>query len=147
MRFTKKLNYIIMKSISTVLFAILLFCAMGVMSQELPKKGAILVMKEKSFNLKPGESITTSIELIRSKICRKTKFGELSAGTPDGITINFEKDIENNDLYLMTLLADESASKKSYTIIIKGKGVNAHKIRGMAIKINPAQNQMVTANQ
>jgi len=133
-----------MKSISTTFFVILLLFTTNIMSQDLPKEGVILAMKEKSFNLQRGVSMTTSVELVRSKICRKTKFGELSARTPDGITINFEQDNINADLYLMTLHADESATKDSYSIIIKGKGDNAHKIRGVAIKVSLAQNQIVT---
>ena len=136
-----------MKNISTTIFAILLFCTTSIMGQDLPKNGAILSMKENSFKLKPGESITSNIELIRSKICRKTKFGGLSAGTSEGITITFEKDSENSDLYLMTLLADKTTSKDSYTIIVKGKGDNSHKIRGIAIKVTLDQNQIVTVNQ
>lgn len=116
-------------------------------SQKLPKKGAILVIEEKSFNITSHEVTTAEIELVRSKINRKTKFGGLSAGTPEGITINFEKDEINNNLYIMTISADESAKKDAYTIIIKGKGDNSSKIRGTAIKVTLDENQMVTANQ
>ena len=116
------------------------------MSQNLPKDGAILVIKEKSFNLTTGKALTTKIELVKSKRYQKAKFGGLSARTPEGITISFEKDIENSNLYLMTLLADDNASKDSYTIIIKGEGNNSHKVRGITIKVNLDQNPIVTTN-
>jgi len=135
-----------MKSIGITLVTILLFCTSNIMSQNLPKDGAILVIKEKSFNLTTGKALTTKIELVKSKRYQKAKFGGLSARTPEGITISFEKDIENSNLYLMTLLADDNASKDSYTIIIKGEGNNSHKVRGITIKVNLDQNPIVTTN-
>jgi hypothetical protein len=136
-----------MKIIGTTIFVLLLFFSFSAKSQQLPKKGAILVMKEKNFNVTPDKVTTANIQIIRSKSCRKTKFGGLSAGTPDGITINFEQDSENIDQYLMTVLANETASNESYTIIIKGIGDNAHKIRGTTVKVNLHQNQVVKSNQ
>lgn len=136
-----------MKSISTIFCVILLFCVSNLIGQDLPKDGAILVIKEKSFNLKPGIKLTTNVELIKSKRYQKAKFGGLTARTPKGVTISFEKNTENNDLYSMTLLADETISNESYMIIIKGDGHNSHKLRGTTIKVNLGQDQVVTANQ
>ncbi len=136
-----------MKSISITIFAMLLLSVSTLMGQDLPKDGAILSMKKSIFTLKPGVEHTTSIELLVAKRLQQANFGGLMAGNPDGITISFVRDNENSNLFLMTLLADEVASKDSYTIIIQGKGENSHRVRGTTMKVNIDRSQMVTANQ
>ena len=109
-----------MKRISTALIIVLSLCVSSLVGQDLPKDGAILVLNQRSFDLKQGIDLIASVEIVKSKRYQKAKFDGLSARTPEGINVTFKKDPSRSNFYQMTLSADESATKESYTIIIKG---------------------------
>ena len=47
----------------------------------------------------------------------------------------------------MSLEVKENAIERSYTVVVKGEGNNAHKIKGKAITINVTGSGIVKSNE
>ncbi|TRX60719.1 hypothetical protein FNH22_06655 [Fulvivirga sp. M361] len=131
-----------MKRIVGILSFILLV-NVGVNAQERPKDGAVMVLSSSSIHVVPGTTQEVEIRLIRSKRYMRSKFGGLKARTPEGLDIIFTQDESTKDLYKMSITAADNADRKSHTIIIKGDGTNASKIKGVVISVNVSNDTMV----
>ncbi|MTI39465.1 hypothetical protein [Fulvivirga lutimaris] len=135
-----------MKNFFTTLLVVIFINIADTYAQELPKDGAVITIEDTKLMLIPGEELTTDLTLLKSKRYRKAKFGGLATRTPKGITAEFVEDEEQDGLYHLTLMADETATSDNFTLIIKGEGKNAHKVRGLAVSVNVTANQIATSN-
>ncbi len=74
-----------------IVFAIISLFVLSAQAQILdpPKDGAALRMKNYKLQLKPGESITEKVWLVRSNSYRKSKFGRITASIPEGFELIF----------------------------------------------------------
>ena len=135
--------------ISKVLsFVILTACLIGyTFGQEPPKEGASINMLQTNFNLTPGTIIEQKLTLLRSKRTKRINFEGLAARTSDDLAIKFQQDPKNIDTYIMSLEVKENAIERSYTVVVKGEGNNAHKIKGKAITINVTGSGIVKSNE
>ncbi len=135
-----------MKKIITILFALLIVNTSIIFAQELPKDGAVISMEGNQIQLVAGEKLVTDLTLIKSKRYKRVAFGGLTTKAPEGITVTFEQDSNEKNLFHMTLLANDVFTTDTFTLIIKGEGKNAHKVRGLAISVKITNNQIVTSN-
>ncbi|MEQ8477695.1 hypothetical protein [Fulvivirga sp.] len=135
-----------MKNFFTILLVVVFINIADTYAQELPKDGAVITIEDKKLILTSGEPLTADLSLLRSKRYQKAEFGGLTARTPEGIKAEFVQDEEQNDLYHLTLTADKTAADNNFTLIIKGEGKNAHKVRGLAVTVNMNSSQIATSN-
>jgi hypothetical protein len=135
-----------MKKPIYTLALIVLASITNIMAQELPKDGAIISIENPVINLNAGLEFESTVKLIRSKRHKDADFGGLMARTPQGLNIKFTEDSENKDTFKMIVSADENLELKAYTVIVKGEGMNAQKVRGITLTINMSANQVVTTN-
>ena len=129
-----------------MLLAVIFINILDTNAQELPKDGAIITIEDKKLILTADEPLTAELTLLKSKRYKKANFGGLSTRVPEGITAEFVQDEEKLGLYHLTLTADESITNDSFTLIIKGEGKNAHKVRGLAVTVTTTISQIAVSN-
>lgn len=135
-----------MKNFLTILVVLVFINIVNTFAQELPKDGAVIAMEDNKLILTAGEPLTTDLTLLKSKRYQKASFGGLTTKTPEGVTAEFIEDETQKGLFHLKLTADETVTKDAFTLIIKGEGKNAHKVRGIAVTVNMANNQIATSN-
>ena len=124
-----------MKSLFSLTFIAALFFSSTVFAQA-PKDGAILKLKETEVELAPGKSVSTHIEVIRSKRFQKAKIQSPQLGSSiKGLEASFEP-TETADLYLLTLTATKDLKLGTNTIIVKGDPKWGRKIRSTMLVVN-----------
>ena len=117
-----------------------------IQAQEPPRDGAIVTMKQTTITVSPGSEKEAEVLLIRSKKYKKARFGGLTARAPEGISIDFTQDAQNKDLYRMLVKVATGTPVKPYTVVVRGQGNNAHKIKGLAVSIDLGGDQIVETN-
>lgn len=118
--------------------AFLLFTTYSTQAQDLtpPEEGAILRLESTKHKAKVGGECTADIWLIRSNSSRKTKFEGLQVNAKSGISASFETNGNTPDMYTMKVSVSPDVSPGNYTLLIKGDGRNAHKIKGSLVTLN-----------
>jgi len=132
-----------------IVFAIISLFVLSAQAQVLdpPKDGAALRMENYKLQLKPGESITEKVWLVRSNSYRKSKFGEITASIPDGFELTFTPMEGDPDVYQMRISADEKVELKKYNILLKGEGKNSHKVKLIQVSLLVTSDQIVRENR
>ena len=137
-----------MTKITYLLCVSLLLCSFSlVKAQQVPKDGAVLSMEQSTLKVALGSQVEADVVLVRSKKYKKAKFGGLMARSPQGMEIDFEQDTQNADLYKMIVKVSEDVQIKPYTIVVKGQGNNAQKVKGLAVSIELQGDQIVESNE
>ncbi len=137
-----------MTKITQFLLVIVLLCSVGLAhAQQVPKDGAVLSMEQSTLKVTPGSQIEADVTLLRSKKYKKAKFGGLTARSPQGMEIDFKQDAQNADLYKMIVKVSQDVQIKPYTVVVKGMGNNAQKIKGLAVSIDLGNGQLVESNK
>ena len=118
--------------------AFLLLATFNLQAQDLtpPEEGAILRLESTKHKAKVGGECTADIWLIRSNSSRKTKFEGLQVNAKPGINASFESDQASPDMYTMRVSVSDDVAPGNYTILVKGEGRNAHKIKGSLVTLN-----------
>ena len=131
-----------MKATSTLFF---LFFAVAVMAQsppEAPAKEFALRLSEESLALRPGESKSVTVSILRSRAFAK---GTVKLGTssvlPQGITLSFEPAEGLMDSSVATFKVEPTVVPGAYNIIIHGDVY--HKVKGTTLKVVVSSDALV----
>ena len=100
-----------------------------------PKSGAVLRLDEISQEVNLGDNTQAEVWLIRSKTSRKTVFEGLKANASPGVLVTFESHNQDPDRYVMNISVAPAVKPGKYTILLKGEGKNAHKIKGTTFSL------------
>ncbi|HRI80687.1 MAG TPA: hypothetical protein PLR06_14245 [Cyclobacteriaceae bacterium] len=128
----------------TTLTFIFFFFSVALMAQttELPAKEFNLRLSEESMSIRPGESKSVTVSVLRSKSFAK---GSVKLGTssvlPQGITLQFEPAEGLIDTSAATIRIDPAVALGSYNIIINGDVY--HKVKGTTLKLMVSNDALV----
>ena len=115
----------------------LTLCAATLWAQDMtpPKTGAVLRLEstQKAVNL--GDDAQTDVWLIRSKTSRKTSFEGIKANAAPGVLVTFQAHNQEPDRYVMNISVAPAVKPGKYTVLLKGQGKNAHKIKGTTFSL------------
>ncbi len=124
----------------TTLTAFLTFIAFGLLAQtttEIPRQEFTIQLSEGSLSIKPGESKTVSLSVLRSK---SFKNGSVKLGTssvlPAGVSISFEPTEGNIESSVATITVAPEAVAGTYSLILNG--MMYHKSKGSVLKLEVA---------
>ncbi len=125
-----------MKNTFLLIGAFLLF-AFPMSAQDItpPKTGAVLRMENTNHKLAIGEDFSSEIWLIRSKANKKTTYEGLKANAAPGVLVTFKPDNQQPDRYVMNISVAPAVNPGKYTVLVKGKGKNAHKLKGTTFSL------------
>lgn len=125
-----------MKNMFLLLGAVLIF-VLPTSAQDLnpPKTGAVLRLQNTQQKLAIGEDINADIWLVRSRSSKKTAFEGLKANAAPGVLIKFIPHNQQPDRYVMNISVASAVEPGTYTVLVKGKGKNAHKVKGTTFSL------------
>ena len=130
-----------MKTTST-LFFLLFAVATFAQTAEVPAKEFALRLSEETISLRPGESKSVTVSVLRSRAFAK---GNVKLGTssvlPQGITLSFEPAEGLIDNSVATFKIDPTVVPGPYNIIINGDVY--HKVKGTTLKVVVSSDALV----
>jgi hypothetical protein len=122
---------------NTLSFLILLaFAASSALAQqsEAPRTEYTISVSDPVVTLKPGETKTTTLVLLKSRLYTKSKATlGFSSVLPEGLTISYEPAEGVFDSSAVTISASTSLPEGQYQVILKST-IN-HKIKGTVLKV------------
>ena len=131
-----------MKTTSTLFFLLFAVAALAQTPTELPAKEFALRLSEESIVIRPGESKSITVSVLRSRAFAK---GHVKLGTssvlPQGITLSFEPSEGPIDTSTATFKIDPTVVSGAYTIIINGDVY--HKVKGTILKVVVSSDALV----
>ena len=126
-----------MKKVFTLLTALLLLNSLHIRAQDLipPKDGAAIRLESSKIEVSSVKEFVANVWLVKSKRYVTREFGGLQAKGPQGVNISFDPKDENMDVFSMKIKVDKEASLGKFTVMIKGEGKNAQKVRSSVISL------------
>lgn len=121
----------------TLLTISLIFIGGLLWAQDLtpPKSGAVLRIDKAPQEVNLGENTQADVWLIRSKTSSKTVFEGIKANAAPGVLVTFESHNQDKDRYVMNISVAPAVKPGKYTILLKGQGKNAHKVKGTTFSL------------
>jgi len=137
------------KLIAIIVFGISTLFVLSSHAQVLdpPKDGAALRMENYKLQLKPGESITQKVWLVRSHSYRKAKFDGITASALEGFEFTFTPIEDEPDVYQLRISADEKVELRKYNILLKGEGKNSNKVKLRQVTLLVTSEQLAEENR
>jgi hypothetical protein len=128
-----------MKQFLTILTLVLLTAANVHAQQTAPRTEYAVALSEDAITLKPGESKTITLTLLKSKQYSKGKVAlAFSSSIPQGLTVSYDPAEGVIDSTTVTVVAANDAKEGSYQVILKSSIHN--RIKGTVLKITVAAN-------
>jgi hypothetical protein len=128
-----------MKQFLTILSLVLLTAANVHAQQTAPRTEYAVALSEDAITLKPGESKTITLTLLKSKQYSKGKVAlAFSSSIPQGLTVSYDPAEGVIDSTTVTVVAANDAKEGSYQVILKSSIHN--RIKGTVLKITVAAN-------
>ena len=121
-----------------IILTICLFATVSIIwAQDMtpPKSGAVLRLSESQQAVNLGDETQTEVWLIRSRTSRKTFFEGIKANTAPGILVTVMSHNQEQDRYVMNISVAPAVKPGKYTVLLKGEGKNAHKIKGTTFSL------------
>ena len=110
-----------MKKITIILCSLTILMATEVIAQELPTKGFIISLKDKSVKVSQGKTTEINVDILRSKSFTKTNIDLIVAtALPEGVNIVFNDGIDGQNRKTMVITVAEDAPAFNQMIMIKG---------------------------
>lgn len=107
--------------------------------QTAPRTEYAVALSEDAITLKPGESKTITLTLLKSKQYSKGKVAlAFSSSIPQGLTVSYDPAEGVIDSTTVTVVAANDAKEGSYQVILKSSIHN--RIKGTVLKITVAAN-------
>ncbi len=118
---------------------VLLTAASAYAQQTAPRTEYAVTLSEDAVTLKPGESKTITLTLLKSKSYSKGKVAlAFSSTIPQGLTVSYDPAEGVIDSTTVTVAAASDVKEGSYQIILKSSIHN--RIKGTVLKITVAGN-------
>lgn len=103
-------------------------------SNQAPEKEFTVSLSDENVILKPGETKTVDIKILKSKAYQKGKIKMgVSSALPKGLTLSFDPETGNTDVTKATITALSDATPGIYNVIVNAT-VN-YKIKGSILKV------------
>jgi hypothetical protein len=109
-------------------FSFLFVAVLFANAQNIPKDGAVIRMEDYSLSVKDGQTVTTTVQLVRSTRFVKAKIDGLVVQEKSGVEFKLTP-IENLPETYTLQVTPTSIKEGSYAIIIKAEGKMAHKVK------------------
>jgi hypothetical protein len=93
-----------------------------------------LSVSDTKVSMTSDSKVQFDVSILKSKRCRNAKVKLATQNLPVGVTVKFEKNEDNKDLYHVTFKADASIQEGNYTVILYG--LHYSKKRGVAVPLN-----------
>jgi|GEM_PF-5775263 len=115
----------------------LISCSLVILAQDMtpPKSGAVIRMEKVQQEVNLGDAAQTDVWLIRAKTSKKTTFEGIKANAAPGVLVTFEEHNQEPDRYVMNISVAPAVKPGKYTVLLKGEGKNAHKIKGTTFSL------------
>ena len=135
-----------MKKLKSILVLALIIFAGTTFAQDLtpPKQGAVIRMETFSYDINSGDELAAEVYLVKSKSSKRTKFDGLVVRGPKGIDATIE---ERGNNFLMKIKIDDELAPAKYTLMLEGKGRNAHKIRSATFALNVTESEIIAEKE
>lgn len=129
-----------MKTKKTLLIAIA-FLSLSILAQgqNVSNKDRFdLSISDTKVSMTTNSEVQIEVSILKSKRYRNAKVKLASQNLPKGVTVKFEKDEDNKNLYRVTFMSEASAQEGNYTVILFGSHYS--KKRGVAVPLNISNN-------
>jgi hypothetical protein len=124
-----------MKTKRTLLLAVA-FLSLSVLAtgQNVSNKDRFdLSISDTKISMTSDSEVQYDVSILKSKRYRNAKVKLATQNSPVGVTVKFEKDEDNKDLYHVTFKSDASTQEGNYTLILYG--LHYSKKRGVAVPL------------
>ena len=138
-----------MKRIFTIVMSLSLLTAVPSLAQDLtpPKDGAVIRLASNKIQVSQKKEAVVDVWLVKSKRYAKRGFGGLEAKGPSGVSVSFEPKDDKAEVFSMKIKAGKEASPGKFSMMIKGKGENAQKVKSTVVSVIVGDDSMVDSDQ
>ena len=137
-----------MKKLFTLYIVTLATLSFAARAQQVdaPKTGAIIHVEEHQYKLKPGEEISFTARLVKSRSAKKMKFGELSIKDSEQMAFRIVPSPDQEDLYVVKAKAAPGIAHGKLYFVLKMTGKNSHMVRSTTLSFVIDSDNIVESN-
>ena len=92
-----------------------------------------LSISDTKISMTSDSEVQFDVSILKSNRYRSAKVKLATQNLPKGVTVKFEKDEENKDLFRVTLMSGASTQEGNYTVILYGSHYT--KKKGVAVPL------------
>ena len=141
-------NLNIMKKLFTLYILAISTLSFAARAQQVdpPKTGALIHVEEHQYKLKPGEEISFTAQLVKSRSAKKLKFGELSIKDSEQMAFQIVPSTDQENRYIVKAKAAPGLAPGKLYFVLKMTGKNSHMVRSTTLSFIIDSDNIVESN-